>query len=130
MLYYAIVLFDKPAFEYWLMIWQLARQGGFEEDDDNNVAEVLESHNQKLTNDDLVALEHGEKTDEDSNDEEETQIEKNFEHCFQRWWTPMKLHLTWHCSSIQIRSEAVASFAMLRMLSLRKMDRQTKIIDF
>lgn len=57
-------------------ISQLARQAGFEEVDDTDVTELLESHNQELTNDDLIAMERGEKADEETDDAQATQVEK------------------------------------------------------
>lgn len=53
-------------------IVKLAQQAGFEEVDENDVTELLESHNEELTNEDLLELEQERAHEEDDDDQAET----------------------------------------------------------
>ncbi|KAK4313720.1 hypothetical protein Pmani_014943 [Petrolisthes manimaculis] len=51
---------------------RLAQQAGFEEVDGNDVTELLESHNDELTNEDLMELEQARSHEEDDDNQDES----------------------------------------------------------
>ncbi|KAK3875186.1 hypothetical protein Pcinc_019926 [Petrolisthes cinctipes] len=55
-------------------IVMLAQQAGFEEVDENDVTELLESHNEELTNEDLMELEQERAHEDDDDDDQEESV--------------------------------------------------------